>query len=228
MSATFVTATGTDIGKTFVTRGLIRALKARGRDVAAVKPIVTGFEPAEAAGSDSGLLLAALGRAVTLEAIAGISPFRFAAPLAPDMAAAREGRALDFSALVDFCRSTIASNRGELLIEGLGGVMSPVDPAHTMLDWMATLRLPLLLVAGSYLGTISHTLTALDVIARRGLEVACVVVSESAGSSVRLDENRDAIARFAPHLEIVALPRLPGNTFEHPAFGRIAERLGKP
>ncbi len=70
MSAFFITATGTDIGKTLVARGLIRALRARGRSVAALKPIVSGFEPAEAAGSDSGLLLAALGRAATLEAIA--------------------------------------------------------------------------------------------------------------------------------------------------------------
>ena len=93
MSAYFVSATGTDIGKTFVARGLIRALRARGRNVAALKPVVSGFEPSEAAGSDSGLLLAALGRPVTLDAISEISPWRFAAPLAPDMAAAREGRA---------------------------------------------------------------------------------------------------------------------------------------
>jgi dethiobiotin synthetase len=224
MSAIFVTATGTDIGKTFVARGLIRALRARGRAVAALKPVVSGFEPAEAAGSDSGLLLAALGRPVTLETIAQVSPWRFALPLAPDMAAAREGRRLDYAAVIDFCRSAIAGNRDALLIEGVGGVMSPVDHQHTVLDWMTALRLPLILVAGSYLGTISHTLTALDVIARRDLTVVSVVISESADSAVRLDETREAIASFAPHLDVVALPRLAGKP-EHAGFARIAERI---
>ncbi len=225
MSAIFVTATGTDIGKTFVTCGLIRALQARGRKVAALKPIMSGFDPAAAETSDTALLLSALVRPVTADEISRISPWRFAAPLAPDMAAAREGRAIDVAAVTEFCRDAIASRDGALLIEGVGGVMSPLDARHTVLDWMSVLDIPLILVAGSYLGTISHTLTALDVLRRRGLDVACLVISESAGSAVGLDETRDTVARFAPGLDIVALPRLAGPAFEHPAFDRIAERM---
>jgi len=225
MSAIFVTATGTDIGKTFVTCGLVRALQARGRKVAALKPIASGFAPAGAEVSDSGLLLSALVRPVTPETIADVSPWRFAAPLSPDMAAAREGRMIDFAAVVGFCRDAIATRDGALLIEGVGGVMSPLDPRHTVLDWMAALDIPLVLVAGSYLGTISHTLTALDVLRRRGLAVACLVISESAIGTVPLDETRDAIARFAPGLDVLALPRLAGPAFEHPGFDRIAERM---
>ena len=51
-----------------------------------------------------------------------------------------------------------------LFIEGVGGIMVPLDGARTVLDWMAALEIPLLLVVGGYLGTISHTLTALDVL----------------------------------------------------------------
>jgi dethiobiotin synthetase len=225
MSAIFVTATGTDIGKTFVTCGLIRALQARGRKVAALKPIASGFALTGAEVSDSGLLLSALVRPVTPETIAEVSPWRFAAPLSPDLAAAREGRVIDFAAVAGFCRDAIATRDGALLIEGVGGVMSPLDARHTVLDWMAALDIPLVLVAGSYLGTISHTLTALDVLRRRGLDVASLVVSESAISTVPLDETRDAVARFAPGLDVVALPRLAGPAFEHPAFDRIAERM---
>ncbi len=224
MSAVFVTATGTDVGKTFVTRGMIGALRARGRAVAALKPVVSGFEPSEAAGSDSGLLLAALGRPVTPETIAQISPWRFALPLAPDLAAAREGRRLDYDGMIAFCRTAMAESRDALLIEGVGGTMSPVDHLHTVLDWMTALRLPLILVAGSYLGTISHTLTALDAIARRGLDVVSVVISESAGSPVPLADTREAIVRFAPQVDVVALPRLAGKP-EHAAFDRIAAQL---
>ncbi len=223
MSAHFVTGTGTDVGKTFVTRALIGALRSRGAPGRALKPIVTGYSPAEAAGSDSGLLLAALGRPLSPEALAQISPWRFAAPLAPDMAAAREGRRLDYAAMIEFCRTAIADTSGPLLIEGVGGVMSPLDDEHTVLDWMAALAVPLIVVAGSYLGTISHTLTGLDAIARRGLRVASLVVSETAGSPVRLDETRDAIARFAPDLEVLSLPRL--RKPQHPTLERIAARL---
>jgi len=225
VSAYFVTATGTDIGKTFVARGLIRALRARGRKVAALKPVVSGFDPAEAAGSDSGLLLSALGRPVTAETIAEISPWRFAAPLAPDTAAAREGRTLDIRELIRFCRDAIAETRGVLLIEGAGGVMSPVNADHVMLDWMTALDLPVILVAGSYLGTISHTLTALDVIARRDLEVAALVISETSGSPVGLGATRETLARFAPQLDVLAVPRLAPAGPVHAAFECMADRL---
>ena len=225
MSALFITATGTDIGKTFVARGLIRALRARGRTVAALKPIVSGFEPGEAAGSDSGLLLAALGREPTLEALAEISPWWFQAPLSPDMAAAREKRTLDYPGLLEFCRAAIAANHDCLVIEGVGGLMSPVDRDRTMLDWMMALELPVVLVAGSYLGTISHTLTALDTLARHRLVVTALVISETPGSPAGLDETRETIARFAPKVDIVTLPRLPTGAVAHAAFDRIAERM---
>jgi dethiobiotin synthetase len=225
MSAVFVTATGTDIGKTFVTCGLIRALRARGRNVAALKPIISGFDPAASETSDSGLLLSALGRPASAEEISRISPWRFAAPLAPDMAAARERRRLDFAAVVDFCRRAIAPGDGVLLIEGVGGVMAPLDVDHTVLDWMAALGMPVILVTGSYLGAISHTLTALDVLDRRRLVLSGVVISESVASPVPIDEMRDAIARFAPHIGADILPRLAGPAFDHPVFDRIAESL---
>jgi dethiobiotin synthetase len=224
MSAIFISATGTDIGKTFVARGLIRALRARGRKVTALKPIMSGFEPAEAGGSDAGLLLAALGEPVTLEAIARMSPWRFALPLSPDMAAAREARTLDFPAIVDFCRTAIAASRDTLVIEGVGGIMTPIDNEQTVLDWMSALGLPVVLVAGSYLGTISHTLTALDVLGRRRLAVTSLAISQTAGSPVSLDETHSAIARFARQLDIVALPRLTAS-LDHPAFERIADRV---
>ena len=68
----------------------------------------------------------------------------------------------------------------------------------------------MLLVAGSYLGTISHTLTALDVLAQRKLKIAAIVVSESERGTVELDDTVASIARFADGVEVIGLPRLPG------------------
>ena len=98
MPALFITATGTDIGKTFVTTGLIRALRQHGRKVTALKPIATGFDEKNFATSDAALLLEACGHDVDLDAIVAISPWRFAAPLSPDMAAAQEGKIIDIAA----------------------------------------------------------------------------------------------------------------------------------
>jgi dethiobiotin synthetase len=224
VTAIFVTATGTDVGKTFVTATLIRHFRAAGRAVEAIKPVVSGFDPAAIQTSDPGVLLAALGLPVTIEEIDRIAPWRFSAPLSPDLAAAREGRAIGFDAVLDFSRR--APKTGSiLLIEGVGGIMVPLDDKHTVLDWMKALRIPVLVVAGSYLGTISHTLTALHVLAQRNLDIAAVVVSESEVGGASLDDTVSSIARFAQPIDVIGVPRLPQDAELHPAFGRIAKLI---
>jgi dethiobiotin synthetase len=213
------------LGKTFVTAALVRHLRAAGHAVAALKPVVSGFEPASLAGSDPAVLLGALDRPATMEEIENISPWRFAAPLSPDLAAAREGRVIDFKALIEFCRSPAAQPRDHLFIEGVGGIMVPLDERHTVLDWMTALQMPVVLVAGSYLGTISHTLTALNVLAQRNLDIAAVVVSESPTSGASLDETAAVIARFSDSIEVVALPRLSADAHTHLAVARLAGLL---
>jgi dethiobiotin synthetase len=225
MSAYFVTSTGTDIGKTFVTAGLIRYLRQSGQPVAALKPIMSGYDPSVVETSDPAVLLRALGRPVSAEEIASVAPFRFRAPLSPDVAAAREGRSVDFDALVEFTRNAVAQTTGMLFVEGVGGIMVPLDAHHTVVDWMAALSLPAILVVGSYLGTISHTLTALDVLRRRGLLLVAIVVSESTRDAVPLDDTIASIARFAADVPVIGLPRLPGGLTEHPAFARLASLL---
>jgi len=226
MTAIFITATGTDIGKTFVAASLIRHWRATGRTVDALKPVASGFDPATAATSDAGILLAALGRAVTPDAIAGIAPWRFAAPLSPDMAAQRENRAVDFDALVELSRAAIARASDLLLIEGIGGVMVPLDTTHTVLDWMAALRIPLLIVTGSYLGSLSHTLTCLDAVDRRNLSVKALVVNETPGATVALEDTAETLSRFVAPIPVVTLPRLPPmGTMDRSAIERLAARL---
>jgi dethiobiotin synthetase len=222
MTALFVTATGTDNGKTFVTTGLIGHLRGAGRTVAAIKPVVSGFDPASWQASDPAVLLAALGRPVTLEEVEAVSPWRFKAPLSPHTAAIREGRTIAFLEVVEFCRRAMAARRGVLLIEGIGGVMVPFDDRHTVLDLMSMLRIPVILVAGSYVGTISHTLTALEVLARRNLDIAGVVVSESEASAASLADTVATVQQFADTIDVVGIPRLPPGEPEHPAFAQIA------
>jgi len=223
MSAVFVTSTGTNIGKTFVTTGLIRCLRAATTGaVNAIKPLVTGFDADAWQDSDPAALLSALGRPLTLDEVGRISPWRFKAPLSPDMAARREACAIPFTQVVEFCRETARRDGGMLLIEGIGGVMVPLDEHRTVLDWMSVLRIPVILVTGTYVGTISHTLTALEVLARRNLNIAAVAVSESPSGAASLVETMESISRFIGTLDVIGIPRLPAGSFEHPAFAQIA------
>ncbi len=211
--AFFVTATGTDIGKTYVSAALLRHWRAAGRHVAALKPVLSGFDQASAQASDAGALLQALGQPVDSAHLDRVAPWRFAAPLSPDMAAAREGKRIDLSAVTDFCRAGVAGDHETILIEGVGGVMVPLSPSATVLDWMEALALPIILVTGSYLGTLSHTLTALTTLAARQLSVAAVVLNESPENPVPLAETAITLKQHWPGLVLAGLSR-PATTAE--------------
>ena len=205
MTAIFITATGTDVGKTFVVASLIRLLRQMGRTVDAIKPIVSGYDATLAAASDPGVLIGALGLPFSPEAVDRVSPWRFRAAVAPDLAARREGRSIDVDAVVAYCQGAIERRPDILLIEGVGGIMVPLDDHRTILDVMMALRVPLMLVTGSYRGTISHTLTALDSLFRRDLNVLATIVNETPGSSVPLGDVVASIGRFTD--PVIGLPR---------------------
>ncbi len=194
MSRLFITASGTEIGKTFVACALITQLKAAGHSVDALKPVATGYDPLQPELSDSGLLLEALGEPIDTRLIERITPWRFNEAISPDMAAEREERSIPFAQLVEFCAERRPVDI--TLIEGIGGIMVPLDSTHTVLDWVEALAAPVLLVVGGYLGTLSHTLTAVGMLRSRGQKLAGVIVNESADQPVSLEETANAIARF--------------------------------
>lgn len=207
MKRFFITASGTGIGKTFVTSLLIRQLRLSGKTVRALKPLITGYTDETASESDTHHLLDALGLPMNAENISSVSPWRFEAPLAPNMAAQREGRQIDLKEVIAFCNAARSGAQDYLLIEGVGGVMVPLNDHYTVREWIMILQMPALLVTGSYLGSISHTLTALEALQSKGIKVAGIVVSESVHPAVPLDETVAAIERFAGGLCIKALPR---------------------
>lgn len=204
MRSLFVAGTGTDIGKTHVACALLRAALAEGLTADAFKPVVSGFDPDDTAASDPARLAEALGEP---DALARISPRRYRAPLAANLAARLEGQTLLLSDLVTDCQSRLGrEDRDLLLIEGAGGVMSPLTDDATNLDLMVALGLPVLLVAGSYLGTVSHVLTALEVIRSRNLTVAAIVMSESLDAP-DLTQTADLLRDFETRAPLFLAPR---------------------
>lgn len=204
MKALFVAGTGTDLGKTHIACALLRAARARGARVDAFKPVVSGFDPRAPEASDPARLAAAIGRP---DAWAEVSPRRYAAPLAPNLAAQMEGETLAIDDLVADSRTWLTARDADLvLVEGAGGVMSPLTDDATNLDLMIALDLPVLLVAGSYLGTVSHVLTALEALRARALAVAAIVVSESLDAP-DLNQTMEMLKRFERRAPIVVAPR---------------------
>jgi dethiobiotin synthetase len=176
MTAIFIAGAHTDVGKTHVACGLLAAARDRGLSVAAFKPVMSGFDPDRAEQSDAGRLLAAMGR--PLSDLDQVSPWRFAEPVAPPLAAAKEGVLLDRAPITAAAAGWLARQDADLaLVEGAGGVMSPLAEDGLNLDLMADLGLPVVLVGGRYLGAISHTLSALEVVRGRQLDVLAVVIS---------------------------------------------------
>lgn len=204
MSAVFFTGAGTEVGKTLAACALIRQLRDRGQAVAAFKPVLSGYDPGAPEASDAGRLLIALGEPVTPQSIHRIAPLRFDAPLSPPDAARREGAELHLADLTGRCRERMAAADGLLIIEGAGGVMSPIAKDGRNIDLMAALDAPVVLAAANYLGAISHTLTALAALQARGLTVSAVVVQDLAEDGPDMADTLAALRLYAPGVTIVA------------------------
>jgi dethiobiotin synthetase len=177
---------------------LTRCLRERSIKIRVLKPIISGFAEDNVINSDSGILLSSNNIEITSGEIERTSPWRFRMPLSPDMAASRENKTIELEDVIEFCRVAQDGSEDILLIEGVGGVMVPLNGQHTVLDWIEAMNLPAILVVGSYLGTLSHTLTAFQALSIRGITVEAIVISESLESSVSLVETAESLSRFLP------------------------------
>jgi dethiobiotin synthetase len=167
----FVTGTGTEVGKTVVAAAIARTLAARGQSVAVFKPAVTGLEaPGEA---DHELLRRASGSEQSDDQI---SPYRYGPPVSPHLAAELAGERIEPSRLLEAARAA-AAGAEDLVCEGVGGLMVPLDGGYLVRDLARDLGLPLVVAAAPGLGTINHTLLTLEAAGSSGLDVAAVVLT---------------------------------------------------
>lgn len=169
-----MTGTDTAAGKTVLTTLLVRYLRASGVRALAVKPFCSG-------GTDD---LRALARVQDHElSIAQIAPWRFARPLAPMVAGGRGRRAIRLETVVAHVR-TMASRGDCLLVEGCGGVRVPLAAGVFVVDLIAALRCPTVVVARNQLGVINHSLLTLEALKRRGVRrLALVLMGKEEGDS---------------------------------------------
>src|SRR4051812_38790041 len=203
----FITGTGTGIGKTYVGALIVRALRNAGKRVGVYKPVASGCEMGggELVSADAVTLWEAAGRPGTLQKVC---PQLFAAPLAPHLAARAEGRHVDPILLregIEFWRAT----SDVVIVEGAGGLLSPISDEDYNADLAAEFGFPLVVVAANVLGTINATLQTLITANtfRDGLRVAGVVLNSlmPPGDDPSVESNADELARrcAAPFLAAV-------------------------
>lgn len=213
MSAYFITSSGTDIGKTFITRALCRQLREKKLPAHAYKPIISGWSEGEE--NDVTLLCEALGLPQIEESYDQLSLYRLKAPLSPDMAARQEGISLKMEEIIRFCKNALKRHEnGITLIEGVGGAMVPLTPTHTTLDLIEALNIPVILIVGSYLGSLSHTLTALESLRSRNIPMHHLIINESADSSVDTEETAQTLRSFVT-CPVTITPRLANDKKEY-------------
>jgi dethiobiotin synthetase len=184
-----VTGTDTGVGKTYVTAALAAACAASGRRVAVLKAAQTGDD-------DDAAWIAA-----RVPGIAVRTALRYAAPVAPVVAARLEGAPEpSLEPIVTAARELRASADG-ILVEGSGGLLVPISERETFADLALALGLPVLIVARPGLGTLNHTALTVEVARARGIGVAGVVVcGTNADPDVAERTNLDELRRIAPLL----------------------------
>jgi dethiobiotin synthetase len=207
MKGLFVTGTDTDVGKTVLSAALLAAMSAAGEAVVAHKPAVTGLD--EQPGEDQ----AGSGRAAAtwppdhelLGAAAGmapedVAPRRYVPAVSPQLAAELAGEPLDRRELLAGAADVAASAARQertLIVEGAGGLLSPLAAELTVCDLAVALKLSLLIAARPGLGTVNHTLLTLQAARAAGLSVRAVVLTPWPERPSRLERyNREAITRF--------------------------------
>ena len=221
MKRLFVTATGTGVGKTWFGCALAKEATARGQKVAAIKPVETGCNPDPL---DAIALASACDRPELANAT-GL--YRAREPLAPYAVARRGGPTIgSLSALTERVRE-LQADADLAIVEGAGGVLVPLTATQTMADLVEQLDHPCILVANDALGVLSYTMTAVEALRRRALEIRAIVLNavEASEGDISPESNREILAHWYPDIEVHTLPTARDPADLIPAARTIARAL---
>ncbi|HTO73912.1 MAG TPA: dethiobiotin synthase [Gemmatimonadales bacterium] len=199
---TLIVGTDTDVGKTWVTAALARALREAGQRVVAIKPVETGCGPTIAPREDGVLLAAATGQAEPKAAL-----IRLTTAVSAAWAAEREGVTIEVPVLSERIR-TLSRGADQALVELAGGLLSPLTWTDDALDLAHLLDARALVVAADRLGSINHTLLTIRALKDERIPILGVVLSTPEVADASTGSNAEAIHRLAAIDAIVTVPRL--------------------
>jgi dethiobiotin synthetase len=205
MATVFVTGTDTGVGKTVAAVALLRGLVDAGCRAVGMNPVATGIASASGVNED----VAALAAAGNVDApLADRNPYAFVPAIAPHLAARDEGVTIDLGAIATSHRR-LCGLADEIVVEGAGGAMAPIDDRRDMLDIAVALNAPVILVVGIRLGCLNHARLSMLAIRARGVRCAGWIASRIDPAMARADDNVDWLRRelTAPCIADLADPR---------------------
>lgn len=166
----FITGTDTGVGKTLISSALLHAFALRGLRVVGMKPVASGATQTEDGlrNEDVEQLLAASNVKAARELV---NPYCFEPPVAPHLAAANAGIAIDLEVIARAYAELVAQ-ADVVIVEGVGGFRVPLSSQYDTADLAVQLSLPVILVVGLRLGCINHALLTVEAIRARGLKLA--------------------------------------------------------
>lgn len=206
-AAYFVTGTDTEVGKTTIAAGLLRAARQAGLSTAAAKPVASGCVMTDHGlrNEDALALLAECTLPLSYEAV---NPFAFAPAIAPHLAAREAGVELNAARLAGPVRQVLALQADFTLVEGAGGWRVPLAGHETLADLAAMLELPVILVVGVRLGCISHALLTAEAIERDGLRLAGWVANIVDPATSRIEQTIETLHTHLPAPCLGCIPHL--------------------
>jgi len=219
----FVTGTDTGVGKTFVTCAIAAALREGRRDVGVMKPIASGCTrgpDGHLSSEDADLLIEA---SVTGDPMDLVMPVAFEPPLAPSAAARESGISFDRHKVMAAYK-TLAEKHEILLVEGVGGLLVPLDGRYTVRDLISDMHADVLVVSRDALGTINHTALTIESVRAAALEVVGVVLNAPSAdpSDVSSATNAEEIERLA---RVAVLARVGPSADYREAARALPQRL---
>ena len=192
----FITGTDTGVGKTLVAGGIAALFKNKGTNVGVMKPIATGCKRVDNnLVSDDAVFLKSI--AEVEDEYALINPVNFEQPLAPSIAARLSNTKIDIEK-VRTSYDILCERHDYMIVEGIGGLLVPIDEYYFVVDMAEEMELPVIVVCSPTLGTINHTLLTVSYARQHGLDVKGIIINESAENCdiVVKDTNTDEIKRL--------------------------------
>ena len=205
----FVTGTDTGVGKTRAACALVHALRSRGLRVAPMKPVAAGAVSHGGAWANEDTLALAEASGPDAPALEAITPVLLREPMAPHIAAAREGRTIALAPLVEAHR-VLAAQADFTVVEGVGGFLVPLGPSLDARDLARSLGLPVVLVVGLRLGCLNHALLTAESIERVGLALAGWIANAIDPAMAGADANVAALVERLPAPLLGRFPFAPG------------------
>lgn len=175
MKSFFITGVDTGIGKTMFTSGLAQLLHNSGFDVGVMKPFATGIPSNTGFQSEDVSLLAKHSGATDSENL--INPYFFPIPASPYMAAKKLGKKIDINVVLSSF-DNLQSIHDVVLVEGIGGILTPILKDYFVADLIKDLNLDTIIVTGTKIGSINHTLLTLESCKKYGLRVSGLVINQ--------------------------------------------------